>query len=700
VKQLFQDPKAGAVEVAEVPEPALKRGCILVRNAFSVVSPGTERSTVKASQGNYLQMARNRPDLVRRVLDMAKRDGVLETWSKVQRKLSELKALGYASAGEVVAVGEGAKGLFEIGDRVACAGQDIASHAELVCVPTNLAVKVPEGVKLDEAAFATIGAIALHGVRQLEPRLGDRVAVIGLGLVGLLTAQLLRASGARVIAFDLDERLVALAGELGAEEAHCGGTDDQVRLALQWTEGVGVDGVIVAASASSDAPMVAAAGMARDRARVVATGLVPYGLPREVAYPKELELRISRSYGPGRYDGAYEQGGIGYPIGYVPWTETRNLEAFLYAVASGGVQITPLLTGRYAIEDGPAAYASLLEEGALNVGVVLEYPRASASAGRATLGKSSPRIQGRVGVSFVGAGAFARGTLLPAFQKHAHADLRCVVTTRGLTALDAHRNFGFDRYGTELDEAFGEDVDLVCIATRHDLHARMVVRALEAGKHVFVEKPLALTTEELDEVEAALSRSEGQLLVGFNRRFAPMATAAREVLKGRGPVHTVLRVNAGPLHGHWLTDPKVGGGRLVGEGCHFVDLASFLAGDAAIVSAHGAHANGEAPQDSSVLLGFEDGSTAVILYTAGGAEGVGKEWIEAHAGGATVCIDNWVSGTATVGTRSRKLKGRGKGHAEEIDALVTALRGGAPSPIAPQTLLGVSRATLQAAGRA
>jgi predicted dehydrogenase len=699
MKQLVQHPKAGTIEVMDVPSPALRPGTILVRNAASVISPGTERNSVAAVRDSYLKTARSRPDLVRRVLDSVRREGVLTAYRKVQAKLSEPQALGYSCAGVVVGVGPGASDHFRTGDRVACAGYGNASHAEVVCVPTNLAALVPDGVPLTDAAFSTLGAIALHGVRQAEPTLGERVAVIGVGLLGLLTVQILRAHGVRVAAFDLNPDLVARARALGAEVGATGSTDDQVATALAWTEAVGVDAVIVTAASTGDGPMVAAAGMARDRARVVAVGFVPFGLPREIAYVKELELRISRSYGPGRYDLGFEEKGLDYPLGYVRWTETRNLEAFLALLAERRVVVDELVTHRYTLDAAPTAYDELVAKGGkLALGMVIEYAEDAAVAAPNDIRRiaSAPAAGGRAGVGFVGAGAFARGVLLPA-MKSLDVTMQRVATSHGLTAVDAQRRFGFREVGTDPEAVFGDSaVNAVFIATRHDSHADLTVRALAAGKHVFVEKPLALSPDELERVAAAAATSPGILLVGFNRRFAPMTIAIRDMVAGRGPFLATYRVNAGPIpKEHWSLDPELGGGRIVGECCHFIDLLSFLAGDRRIqaVEARCAGRPGGLAQDVAVQVEFEGGSVGQLLYTSQGASTIGKERLEVHAGGASAVLVDFRTCTLSTGRKSRKGGAPGKGHLEELRAFVDAVRRGGPSPIPLATLIGVTRAT-------
>jgi predicted dehydrogenase len=705
MKQLFQDPKAGTIQVVDLPPPALRPGTLLVRNAYSVVSPGTERNTVAAARDSYIKTARARPDLVRRVVESVKRDGILAAYRKVQAKLSEPQALGYASAGTVVAVGPGAGDHFRVGDRVACAGQNVASHAEVVCVPVNLAARVPDAVGLEDAAFATLGAIALHGVRLAGPELGGRYAVIGCGILGQLAVQLLHASGGRVAAFDLDPAMVERAKRHGAETGIAGDGEAQVASALAWSEGVGIDAVLVAAASASDAPMTAAAAMCRDRGRVVALGFVPFGLPREIAYVKELELRISRSYGPGRYDAGFEEKGIDYPIGYVRWTETRNLESFLDALARGRVTVAPLVTHRYALAEAPGAYDLLVGSGGERpLGIVLRYEDGAADMPAAApppaaVPRRAGAVAGPIGIAFVGAGAFARGTLLPALRGRSDATLERVVTAHGLTAFDAQRKFGFRAVGTDPSEVWRDErVHLVCIATRHDAHAPLVLEALAAGKHVFVEKPLALDEPSLDAIERAAASAGGVLLVGFNRRFSPQAAGMRAALNGRGPLQMTCRVNAGALpSGHWLNDPETGGGRIVGEGCHFFDLLSFLTGDAAIETMDAAAAGRPRglAEDVVIQLGFADGSVGQILYTSKGDPSLGKERIEAHAGGVSCVIDDFRSGTSRRGGKSATLGASGKGHAEEIEALIAAVRRGGPSPIATATLVGVTRATLR-----
>ena len=682
MKQVCQDRRTGRIEIAEVAEPSLQPGCLLVRTAFSAVSPGTERAALRLSRASLLETARERPDLVRRAIDLARRDGPLAAWRKVREKRSGSQALGYSSAGTVLAVGAGAESAFRVGDRVACAGFGFAVHGELACVPASLAARVPDGLALDAAAFATLAAIALHAVRQADVQVGERAAVIGLGLVGQLAAQILGASGCRTVGFDVDPERVARARELGIEEARAADAEEQVAAALSWSGGVGVDAVLVTAGAPDEALMAAAAGMARDRGRVVAVGLVPFGLPRELAYEKELELRVSRSLGPGRYDDDFELKGRDLPIGHVRWTETRNLEAVLQLMADGRLDPLRLVTDRRLVGDAAELYDRLLGEPAERpLGALLEYPEAvGASEERRPTAAPAPapaptrpvrpRAGDPLGVGFVGAGAFAGSVLLPLLARRQDVRLRRVVTRQGLSARDAAERFGFEHAGASVDELFADEgVHLACIATRHDSHAELAIAGLESGRAVFVEKPLALDEEELARVAAAARAGPGTLAVGWNRRFAPQAVALREAFDRRGPLALLVRVNAGALPAdHWLNDPDVGGGRLLGEASHFLDLLSFLTGDQpfASVQAHPVGRSRTPAESAGLLVSFTDGSVGQVLYTAGGAPALGKERIEVHAEGVSAVVEDFRRGTLVSGRRRRRLSGSGKGHAEEL----------------------------------
>lgn len=697
LKQLVRDPQAASgVRVVDVPEPALVPGAVLVRTRFSAISPGTERNMAAAGWEGAVRSVRDRPDLVRRVVAMARREGLRATWERVNARLHETKPLGSSSAGEVLAVSAEAASAFSPGDLVACTGSGFAIHGEIACVPARLCVPLPEGVAPRHAAFGTLGSIALHAVRVARPQLGERFAVIGLGLIGQLVSQVLRAHGARVLALDLVPARAEKALACGAEASLAGDGDEQVARAMAWTGGLGVDGVIVAAQSSNDAPMVAAARMARDRARIVATGLVPFGLPRDIAYAKELELRISRSTGPGRHDPEYELAGADYPLGHVRWTVARNLEAFLHLVARGDVTLEPLVSRVLPLADAASAF----ESGSDALGILLEAPAAASiasPAARVAEAAIAPAGQGDLGMAMIGAGKYARGTLLPELKRLPGVRLRRVVAATGLSASEAARAHGIEIASTDSDAAFADGaVKAVVIATRHDSHASLAERALRAGKHAFVEKPLALTHAEIDAIESAARGSGRVLLVGYNRRFAPMATEARAALAGRGPVAIAIRVAAVPLPpDHWVLDPSVGGGRLLAEGCHFLDLASFLTGDVAITGI----ATHPIARDGSFALQvrFAGGSAAQVLFTTSADARLAKERIEAHAGGLTVTIDDFATGSIDGDGKRQAMQRKGKGQAEILAAFAAAVRSGTQA-VPLDVTFRIARAVVEAAG--
>ncbi len=705
MKQVVQNYRSGDLSVDDVPAPSLRAGGLLVRTVSSAVSAGTERSKVDLARKNLLGKAMARPDQVRKVVDAVRREGLAATYHKVLNKLDALSPLGYSTAGRVIAVGDGCE-MFSVGDAVACAGAGYANHAEVVWVPSNLCAPIPEGVDFAQASFATIGAIALHGVRQAEARLGETIAVIGLGLLGQLTIQLLKASGCQVIAVDVDPWKVKLAARTGADSA-LSRSDDVVGLVGKMTSGRGADAVIITAAAPSNDPFVLAGDIARDRAHVVLVGAVPIEVPRSPYYEKELDVRLSRSYGPGRYDPRYEEKGFDYPAGYVRWTENRNMEAFLRAIANKQVDLAGLITHRFALADAKRAYdlvAGETEEPYL--GIVLTYAEDLAGAVQGpsavhTAGVLTPRGSLRVG--FVGAGSFAGGTLIPALKKLPGVSLAAVCTSSGLTARDTAIRHQFESAVSDPDAILGDEaVNAVFIATRHASHAALAVRALERGKAVFVEKPLALTRDDLDRVIVA-ARDNPSLMVGFNRRFSPHVERVRRAFAGHaGGLVVGIRVNAGPLpEESWIHDPEVGGGRLLGEGCHFVDLAHFLVGcppRRVRTSALGSADPASRLRDNvSIAIEFADGSLANILYTSKGDAASGKERIEVFGGGTSAVIDDFHTTTITRGGRSERHKGgQDKGHRREVERFVAMARYGSPPPIPLEELRLSSLATIAA----
>ncbi|HET9985393.1 MAG TPA: bi-domain-containing oxidoreductase [Longimicrobiales bacterium] len=704
MRQLAQDLGSGELRLVEVPAPVVRPKGVLVRTRASVISIGTERTKLEFGKKSLLGKARERPDQVMKVLDTARKEGLGSAYRKVRSRLSGLSPMGYSCAGVVEAVGEGVEGV-RVGDAVACAGAGYANHAERVWAPKNLVVPVPAGVPFEAAAFTTLGAIALHGVRQADVRLGETVAVVGLGILGQLTVQLLRAAGARVVAIDVDAGRVDLAGRHGARAFRR--SEDVAGQVRALTAGIGADAAIITAATSSDDPVQLAGALARDRGRVVVVGAVPTRPSRNEWYLKELELRLSRSYGPGRYDPDYEEKGHDYPIGYVRWTERRNMEEFLRLLQSGAVVLDELITHRFPFAEAERAYAALSgESGRSALGVVLEYP-AEATPEPRRIVLAPPRVAGtgraRVRVGLIGAGSFATGTLVPALSRLG-AELRAIATAGGLSARSAGERHGFAYLAASAEEVLADpEIDAVLIATRHADHAALATAALRAGKATFVEKPLALDEASLDEVLAAAAASAAPLMVGFNRRFAPATRFVRERLAGRaGPRMVHIRVNAGYIPPEsWVHDPESGGGRLIGEGCHFIDLATFLAGEAPVAvsaaASPGMDGSLERADNVVVTVRYAGGSLATVLYTSSGHARAGKERVEVFAGGATAVIDDFRRAEVW-GARAERWKGnQDKGHAAELERFLAAVRDGGTWPIPLAELAASSRATLRAA---
>ncbi|HEX8903703.1 MAG TPA: bi-domain-containing oxidoreductase, partial [Longimicrobiaceae bacterium] len=643
MKQVVQHVRTRRLEVAEVPEPAPRAGGVLVRNVASLISAGTEKMLVDFAGKSLVGKARERPDLVRQVLDKVRKDGIGPTVQTVLSKLDQPLPLGYSCAGVVEEAGRGAPE-FAPGDRVACAGMGYASHADVVFVPRNLAVAIPPEVSFEDAAYVTVGAIALQGVRVTEARLGEAVAVIGLGLLGQLAVQILRSAGCRVIGIDLDPAKVALARELGAEAAVLR-TDDVQAAVSAFTGGRGADAVVITAATSSSDPVELAGEIARDRAVVTMVGATGMEIPRKPYYEKELQLRLSRSYGPGRYDPEYEEKGHDYPAGYVRWTERRNMEEFLRLIAAGQVTPAKLTTHRFPVDRAEAAYELIGgKTGEAFAGVVLTYPERRTPVRTVRLAERAP-VAGALGVGFVGAGNFARAVLLPAFAKAERVSLVGVSTATGMNARAAGERHGF-AYATTDTAALLADpaVHAVVVATRHGSHARFAAQALRAGKAVFLEKPLAIDEEGLAEVLAAQEESGGVLAVGFNRRFSPLAEEVRRAFTPGLPLAIQYRVNAGAIpRASWIHDPEDGGGRIIGEVCHFVDLCQFLADDIPVeVFAHALEGPEGGLHDTvTITLRFAKGSIASIAYFATGDKSFAKERVEVFGGGTLAVLDDF-----------------------------------------------------------
>ena len=702
MKQVLQNRKDGTPTVADVPVPALQKGRVLVRTAASLISSGTERAAVELLGKGLVQEARDRPDLVRAVMDKARKEGLLNTFSAVRDKLSAATTLGYSAAGIVIGVGDDVTE-FRIGDRVACAGVGFASHAEAISVPRNLCVQLPTGVVFEAGAFGTLGAIALQGVRLAEPTLGESVVVIGLGLVGQLTAQLLKANGCRVLGIDLDPARVKLAMQLGADAAYVSG-DEVKRAVSEWTRGRGADAVLLTAATESSEPVSLAGEISRLKGRVVIVGSTGMEVPRQPFYMRELSLKISMSYGPGRYDPEYEERGHDYPVGYVRWTENRNMEAFLDLVAAKRVDVEALVTHRFAIDEATRAYQLIAGEAhEPYLGVLLTYDTERELERDIQLTARAAASQKSVRVGLIGAGGYVTAMLLPHFKAE-HADFRSIQTASGVSANNAGKKFGFARAVSSAEEVINDaNVNLVVIGTQHDLHAPLACQALEANRDVFVEKPLALNDEQLNAVLAAAQNSSGRLMAGFNRRFSPLTCKAKEIfISHAGPLSILYRVNAGRIsREHWTQDPEKGGGRIVGEVCHFVDLIQFLSG-AAPVSVFAEAVSGNnlaAVNEDSVLvtLRFADGSNGMIAYLAEGDTALGKERIEIYGDQKTFVLDDFRRASLFSKGKEEQfnLRSQDKGQADQVKAVCAMVLSGSESPIPLAELAATTRATFR-----
>lgn len=701
MKQLLQNMRDGKTIVEEVPVPTPLAGMALVKTEASLVSAGTERMVVEFAEKSLVGKARSRPDLVRQVIDKAKREGLLTTVQAAFDRLDQPMALGYSSAGTIVALGDDTHG-FRVGQRVACAGGGYAVHAEYAVVPRNLLTPLPEAVDFESAAFTTLGAIALHGFRLAEPQISETVAVIGMGLLGLLTGQIAAAAGCRVLGIDIDPKRIALAASLGLQACLRAQAEDQAQV---FTVNRGFDAVIICADTSSNDPVELAGAIAQDRARIVATGAVGLRFPRKVYYEKELSFINSRSYGPGRYDASYEEKGQDYPIGYVRWTEGRNFEAVVDLLANGKLQVQPIITHRFPIERATEAYDVITgkkEEPFL--GVLLTYPEGKKKEERKVLfHPSSSGSTSTVRLGVLGAGLFANATLLPAIKKADGIELVGIASASGLHAQHAAKKFGFGYAASSDDEIINDpEINTVAILTRHNTHAEFVVKAFQAGKHVFVEKPLAITNEQLSEVSDQLQKTGNCLLtVGFNRRFSPLAQQLFAFLQNRNePLYAHYRVNAGylPLN-HWTQDPEIGGGRIIGEGCHFVDFITFLVGQAPVnVSAFALPDGGKYREDNvSMTFTFQDGSVGVVDYLANGDKSFPKERVEVFCGSKIAVLDDFRSLEMVHDGRRKSIKqAQDKGWKDEWVALSKAIREGEGPPIPYEQLAGVTKATFAA----
>jgi predicted dehydrogenase/threonine dehydrogenase-like Zn-dependent dehydrogenase len=703
MKQVLQNLRNGKISVEDIPTPQARPGSALVQNAFSLVSAGTERMLVEFAEKSLVGKAQSRPDLVRQMLNKASREGIIPTIQSAFNRLDQPMVLGYSSAGTIIEVGTGLEG-FHPGDRVACAGSGYAVHAEFVNVPKNLLVKLPDVINFEEAAFTTLGSIAMHGFRLAEPQLGERVGVIGLGLLGLLAAQIAHAAGCTVLGIEPNPDRRAIGQNLGIETCTLDQASEKVQ---QISSGMGLDIILICADTSSSEPVMQAAELARDRGRVIALGAVGMNIVRKPYYEKELVFRVSRSYGPGRYDQEYEEQGRDYPAGYVRWTEQRNMQAFIDLLAAKLINVKPLISHIFSIESAPKAYELIAnKEGIPYLGILMQYPvkTEGLSSRRITFTEATPTVSLDQAVAGVlGAGNYAQAVFLPMLAKAKNTRLHTIVSGSGVTATQAAKKYQFSYASSDEQDVLAKsEVNTVVVLTQHNHHARQVVQALQNGKNVYCEKPLALTMTELEEIFAQLKPEGPRLTVGFNRRFSPLGQQMKAFLQvSDQPMMLYYRVNAGLLPStHWLHDPARGGGRLLGEGCHFIDFLTYLVGDSPIaIDVHVLPAQGDIPADNaSIRLYFPDGSIGNISYLSNGDRSFPKEICECFVGGRIAILDDFRQLTMIHDGKKRVEKStQDKGHRQSWDAFVDSLLRGSKPPITYTQLWSVSQAAILAA---
>ena len=700
MKQVHQNISNGVTEIAEVPCPSTTKGMLIIATSKSLVSVGTERMLVDFGKANLVEKALQQPDKVRQAVDKVRTEGLMPTVEAIRSKLDQPVVLGYSNVGVVSDAGGTS---FSEGDRVVSNGH----HAEVVRVPKNLCALIPDNVDDESAAFTVLGAIALQGTRLAQPTLGEVVVVTGLGLIGLLTVQLLRAQGCRVLGIDFDSDKCELARSFGASVVDLSKGEDPIAVAQVFSRGRGVDGVIITASTKSNEPVHQAATMCRQRGRIVLVGVVGLELSRADFYEKELTFQVSCSYGPGRYDSEYEEKGHDYPVGFVRWTQQRNFEAVLDMMASGALDVKPLITHRFSIDEAPEAYKLLDAPGTL--GIVIDYPNSADALAVKTVSLTAPidYKPEEVVCSFVGGGNYASRVLIPAFSD-AGASLHTLVTSGGVSAVHQGKKHGFTKASTDLEATLvDEAVNTVVIATQHKLHAQQIIAGLNAGKQVFVEKPLALTLDELESIDSAWQVGQGKsrLMVGYNRRFSPLMVTMKALLnKVAGPKTFILTMNAGDIPAdHWTQDREMGGGRIIGEACHYIDLLRFLVG--APISGFTAASLGAASgvgiteDKASITLTFEDGSMGTIHYFANGGKAFPKERIEAFGGDGVLQLDNFkrLQGFGWKGFKSQRLLNQDKGQKACAAVFVESVSLGLPAPIPYEEIIEVARVSIEVA---
>ncbi|WP_299534744.1 bi-domain-containing oxidoreductase [Ulvibacterium sp.] len=694
MKQIIQSFKTGETILEDVPKPQVKPGHVLIRTTKTLVSLGTEKMLVEFGKANLLQKAKQQPDKVKEVLNKVKSDGLMPTVNAVFNKLSEPLALGYCNVGIVEEIGKGVSE-FKIGDRVASNG----AHAEFVCIPKNLVVPIPKNVTDEEACFTVIGSIGLQGIRLLKPTFGETVVVIGLGLIGLITAQLLKANGCEVIGYDLDKDKVNLASSFGITAFNPGEGSEPVKFVMDKTNGIGCDGVVITASTKSDVVISDAAKMSRKKGKIVLVGVIGLNLSRSDFYEKELDFQVSCSYGPGRYDSSYENKGQDYPIAYVRWTEKRNFEAILKAISNKSVDVKSLITQRVPIKDFSEIYDNMKSKEA--IASILEYSSSPDSATTVVVSEQRDFGNSKGVIGIVGAGNFTRMTLLPMLKK-ANAEIKYIVSSKGLSGTGLAKKYGISRSTTSYSDVLEDsELDVVIITTQHNLHSEMVIDGLKANKHVFVEKPLAINHGQLDLIEKAYNKSQGSLMVGFNRRFSPHISKMKSLLgSSETPINVIATMNAGFIPENvWVHDMEIGGGRIIGEACHYIDLLGYLTGSkvtSVCLNSMGKHPK-ENTDNASILLRFENGSNAVINYFANGSKSYSKERLEVYSQERTLIMDNFIS------TKGYGFKGFGKlktkmnkGHFSQFENYINSVSEGNGSLIDFESIMNTSRASIAA----
>jgi predicted dehydrogenase/threonine dehydrogenase-like Zn-dependent dehydrogenase len=705
MKQVYQNFKGGGIKVEDTPAPKLMSGQILIHTQASLLSAGTEGMVTEFSNKSLFQKAKSRPDLVKQVIDKAKTDGVISAYNTVKNRLDQPIALGYSAAGIILEVAEDVEG-FKIGDRVACAGAGYASHANILAVPKNLVIKIPNNVPFDSAAFTTVGAIALQGVRLAQTELSENVAVIGLGLIGQITAQLLKAAGCKVVGYDLDFNKVDLARSCGIDFA-----TNELNLFKDYCNNMsnnfGVDKILITASTKSNDPIELSGVIARDKAIIVAVGAVGLDIPRKTYYHKELEFRISRSYGPGRYDPNYEERGHDYPIGFVRWTENRNMQSFINLVSEGKIDPKKFISHSFPIEEAEKAY-DLIKVDSIEdyLGIILNYPgepELSKTIKFPNLSNSRTNNQGEISIGVIGAGGFAAGVLIPILKSHNKVKLKGLCTVKGYTSHFNGSKFGFEYCTTDSDHLINDSsIDTIFICSRHDSHAELVLKSLKASKNVFVEKPLAINNTELEEIRKFIVGGKSAfLMVGFNRRFSPHISEIKSRLGSeKSPKSVIVTINPGQiLKDHWTQDKLIGGGRIIGEGCHFIDLVRYIV-DSPIKSWSAQKMGKDNLNDKvTINLSFEDGSIGTVHYFSNGNKQFPKERIEVFSSGMIFQIDNFLKINNYGAPRPKKmqLNKQDKGHEKEINQFVSSIIENQTSPIPFDELYEVSKISIDIA---